>query len=74
MEMILDGVKLMVVGMVTVYIFLMIMVYCMNVMAKILAPIVAKFEKSATKPTLPASGDDSLRAAAAAVAFHENSK
>lgn len=73
MEMILDGVKLMVIGMLTVYIFLMIMVICMNIMAKTLAPLAAKFEKAPEKPAA-GSNDDALRAAVAAVAFHENSK
>lgn len=75
MEMILDGLKLMVIGMLTVFIFLMIMVFCMSVMAKVLAPLAAKFEKSPAKqPATAGSGDDALRAVAAAVAFHENSK
>ena len=50
MELILDGVKLMVIGMLTVYVFLMIMIWCMNLMAKILAPLAAKFEKPQEKP------------------------
>lgn len=74
MEMIFDGVKLMVIGMLTVYIFLMIMVICMNIMAKTLAPLAAKFEKAPEKQPAAGSNDDALRAAAAAVAFHENSK
>ena len=45
MELILDGVKLMVIGMLTVFVFLLIMIFCMNLMAKILAPLAAKFEK-----------------------------
>ena len=47
MELILDGVKLMVIGMLTVYVFLMIMIFCMNLMAKILAPLAAAAGKSA---------------------------
>ena len=39
MELILDGVKLMVIGMLTVFVFLLIMIFCMNLMAKILAPL-----------------------------------
>ncbi|OQA81794.1 MAG: oxaloacetate decarboxylase subunit gamma [Lentisphaerae bacterium ADurb.Bin242] len=74
MEMILDGVKLMVIGMVTVYIFLTIMIFCMNVSSKLLTPIAAKLEKKTPKPANSSSGDEALRAAVAAVAFHENSK
>ena len=74
MELILDGIKLMVIGMLTVFVFLMIMVWCMNLMAKILAPLAAKFEKSQEKPDAPRSDDDALRAAAAAAAFNAHSK
>lgn len=74
MEMILDGVKLMVIGMLTVYIFLMIMVVCMNLMKRTLAPLAAKFEKAPEKQSAAGANDDALRAAVAAVAFHENSK
>ena len=74
MEMILDGVKLMVIGMLTVFIFLLVMVFCMNLMARILAPFAAKFEKSPAVRPAAGAGDAALRAAAAAAAFHENSK
>ena len=73
MSMIIDGLKLMVIGMLTVYVFLLIMIFCMNVLARILAPIAAKYEK---KPEVkPAAGnDDALRAAAAAAAFDAHSR
>lgn len=77
MDLILDGLKLMVVGMLTVYIFLMIMVFCMNLMAKILAPIAAKMEKeqqAKAAPSPSAAHEDAVRAAVAAAAFHANSK
>ena len=74
MELILDGVKLMVIGMLTVYVFLLIMIFCMNLMAKILAPLAAKFEKPQEKPPAARNDDDALRAAAAAAAFNANSK
>ena len=45
MSMILDGLKLMVIGMLTVFVFLLIMIFCMNLLAKILAAIAAKYEK-----------------------------
>lgn len=73
MEMIVDGLKLMVMGMLTVYAFLLIMIFCMNVLARILAPIAAKFEKK-PEPAPAAANDDALRAAAAAAAFDAHSK
>jgi len=74
MSMIIDGLKLMVIGMLTVYVFLLIMIFCMNVLAKVLAPIAAKYEKKpeAAKPAV--GNDDALRAAAAAAAFDAHSK
>ena len=74
MELILDGAKLMVIGMLTVFIFLMIMIFCMNLMARVLAPLAAKMEKAQQKPAAPQNSDDALRAAAAAAAFDANSK
>ena len=73
MSMIIDGLKLMIIGMLTVYAFLLIMIFCMNVLAKILAPIAAKFEKK-PEPKPAAANDDALRAAAAAAAFDAQSK
>ena len=73
MSMIIDGLKLMIIGMLTVYAFLLIMIFCMNVLAKILAPIAAKFEKK-PEPKPAATNDDALRAAAAAAAFDAHSK
>ena len=74
MEMIFDGVKLMVIGMLTVFTFLLIMVFCMSLMSKILIPIAAKLEKNTAARKPAASDDDALCAVAAAAAFHENSK
>ena len=74
MSMILDGLKLMVIGMLTVYVFLLIMIFCMNVLSKILTPIAAKYEKKPEPKPAAAGGDDALRAAAAAAAFDANSK
>ena len=73
MSMILDGLKLMVIGMLTVYVFLLIMIFCMNLLSKILTPIAAKYEKK-PEPKPAAGSDDALRAAAAAAAFDANSK
>ena len=74
MSMILDGLKLMVIGMLTVFVFLLIMIFRMNLLAKILAPIAAKYEKKPEQKPAPAGSDDALRAAAAAAAFDANSK
>jgi len=74
MSMILDGLKLMVIGMLTVYVFLLIMIFCMNLLSKILAPIAAKYEKKPEPKPAAAGSDDALRAAAAAAAFDANSK
>ena len=74
MSMIIDGLKLMVIGMLTVYVFLLIMIFCMNVLAKVLAPIAAKYEKKPEAKPVPACNDDALRAAAAAAAFDAHSK
>lgn len=75
MGLILDGLKLMLIGMLTVYVFLLIMVFCMNVLGKILAPFAAKIEAKEKEAKKPAAGsDDALRAAAAAAAFDASTK
>ncbi len=73
MSMIFDGLKLMVIGMLTVYVFLLIMIFCMSLLARILAPLAAKYEKK-PEPKPAAGNDDALRAAAAAAAFDAHSK
>ena len=73
MSMIIDGLKLMIIGMLTVYVFLLIMIFCMNLLSRILAPIAAKYEKK-PEPKPAAANDDALRAAAAAAAFDAHSK
>ncbi len=70
--MILDGIKLMVLGMGTVLVFLVVMIFFMNLLAKALAPFAGVLEKAAPAPKKKAaakSGDDSLKAAAAAAAL-----
>ena len=71
--MILDGIKLMVLGMGTVLVFLVVMIFCMNLLAKVLAPFAGVLEKAAPAPKKKAAakkaGDDSLKAAAAAAAL-----
>lgn len=71
--MILDGIKLMVLGMGTVLVFLIVMIFFMNLLAKVLAPFAGVLEKAAPAPKKKAaakkSGDDSLKATAAAAAL-----
>ena len=63
--MILDGIKLMVLGMGTVLVFLIVMIFFMNLLAKVLAPFAGVLEKAAPAPKKKAaakkSGDDSLK-------------
>ena len=70
--MILDGLKLMVLGMGTVLVFLVVMIFFMNLLAKVLAPFAGVLEKAAPAPKKKAAaktGDDQLKAAAAAAAL-----
>ena len=70
--MILDGIKLMVLGMGTVLVFLVVMIFFMNLLAKVLAPFVGVLEKAAPAPKKKAAakgGDNQLKAAAAAAAL-----
>lgn len=48
--MILDGIKLMVLGMGTVLVFLVVMIFFMNLLAKVLAPFAGALEKAAPAP------------------------
>ena len=70
--MILDGIKLMVLGMGTVLVFLVVMIFFMNLLAKVLAPFAGVLEKAAPAPKKKAAakgGDSQLKAAAAAAAL-----
>ena len=72
--MIMDGIKLMVLGMGTVLVFLVVMIFFMNILAKVLAPFAGVLEKAAPAPKKKSAakakaGDDQLRAAAAAAAL-----
>ena len=70
--MILDGIKLMVLGMGTVLVFLVVMIFFMNLLAKVLAPFAGVLEKAAPAPKKKAAangGDNQLKAAAAAAAL-----
>ena len=74
-EMLLNGVQLMVFGMGMVYVFLIIMIFCMKLLNLVLAPIVkrqqaaeaaAKAAEAAKKPVAASSDDLALVAAAVA--------
>ena len=70
--MILDGIKLMVLGMGTVLVFLVVMIFFMNLLAKVLAPFAGVLEKAAPAPKKKAAGKgggNQLKAAAAAAAL-----
>ena len=70
--MILDGIKLMVIGMGTVLVLLVVMIFFMNLLAKVLAPFAGVLEKAAPAPKKKAAakgGDNQLKAAAAAAAL-----
>ena len=70
-EMIIGGIKLMVFGMGMVYVFLVVMIYCMKLLHKIVAPYAAAFEpapKAAPKPKAASTEDSQLAAIAAAAA------
>lgn len=69
--MISDGLKLMVLGMGTVLVFLVVMIFFMNLLAKALAPFAGVLEKAAPAPKKKTAkaGDDQLKAAAAAAAL-----
>ncbi|MBR2345208.1 MAG: OadG family protein [Lentisphaeria bacterium] len=72
MEKFLAGLQLMVFGMGMVYVFLIIMIFCMKLMSKIIEPIAArqKAAEQAAKAAQPsaASADDVALAAAAVAA------
>ena len=69
LELLTGGLKLLVCGMGMVFVFLVVMIVCMMLMQRLLAPFAARFEpapkKPAPKAAAPAAGDDALIAAAA---------
>lgn len=72
MQLFLDGVRLMIMGMGTVFLFLIIMILCMNAMAKIIAPFAHLFEPApAAKPAAKKASQSDADVAAAAVAAVE---
>lgn len=74
-ELLLQGLQLMVFGMGMVYVFLIIMIFCMNLLKRVLAPIVARQEAAAAaekaaaaKAAAPAASGNDANLVAAAVA------
>jgi oxaloacetate decarboxylase gamma subunit len=71
MDLFMDGLRLMVLGMGMVFGFLVIMILCMSLMSKALAPFVKKIAakeaaaKAAAAPKAKASSQDTELAAAA---------
>ena len=75
---IIDGLKLVVMGMGYVFLFLVIMIFCMKLMGRLLAPIAGILDPAPAAPKKKAaSADDGMRRAAAAIAVfhaHKNGK
>lgn len=76
MQLFLDGLRLMVMGMGVVFLFLCIMILCMNLMAKILKPFAHLFEpapaaKAAPKKASQSDADIAAAAVAAVEAFRK---
>ena len=73
MELLASGLKLLVFGMGMVYVFLVVMIFAINVMSLALRPFAARFEPKPEAPRKPAvpAGDaaDIVAAAVAAVAL-----
>ena len=73
-EKLLAGLQLMVFGMGMVYVFLIVMIFCMKLMSKVIEPIAAKQKaaedaaKAAAKKPAAASSDDTALVAAAVAA------
>jgi len=73
MNLLASGLKLLVFGMGMVYVFLVVMIFSINVMSILLKPWIAKFEPKPAAPrnAAPPAGDDAglIAAAVAAVAL-----
>jgi len=74
MELLASGLKLLVCGMGVVFVFLVVMIFSINIMSVLLRPWIAKFEPAPAAPktaAAPAADDVNVAAAAvAAVALH----
>ena len=69
MELLASGLKLLVCGMGVVYVFLVVMIFSINLMGRILRPWIDKFEPKPAAPktaAVPAKGETDLVAAAVA--------
>ena len=83
-QMLLDGLKAMVLGMGMVYIFLIVMIFCMKLMSKILEPYKNALVKAAPAAKKPAAAKKSgglseqdkllAKAASEAVKMHRGGK
>ena len=73
MDLLASGLKLLVFGMGMVYVFLVVMIFSINVMSVLLRPFASRFEPKPAaqpKPAAPAEGAaDIVAAAVAAVAL-----
>ncbi len=65
-NLLFDGLKLMIVGMGFVYVFLIIMIYCMKLLQKVLEPFSGLLEKPVPAAPAKSSDDDKIVAVAAA--------
>lgn len=72
-SLIWDGLKMMVIGMGMVYVFLVVMIYCMKGMGKALAPYAHFLAPAANQQKRNESADPAAIAAAAA-AMHASKK
>ena len=71
MELLANGMKLMVCGMGVVYVFLVVMIVSINLMSVLLRPWVDKFEPKPAAPSRSAADTSEAEIAAAAVAAVE---
>ena len=68
MELLASGMKLLVCGMGVVYVFLVVMIFSINLMSLLLRPWAAKFEPKPAAPQKAAASDADAGLVAAAVA------
>lgn len=71
LELLANGLKLLVFGMGMVYLFLVVMIVSIDIMGRIVKPWIAAFEPkpAASKPSPAAADDAAVAAAVAAVAL-----
>ena len=75
-DLLASGLKLLVFGMGMVYVFLVVMIFAINLMSILVKPFIARFEPSKPRAAAPAaaapSDDGIIAAAVAAVALRRN--